>query len=132
LHGLEERRLRLGRRAVDLVGQEQLREDRPREKLEDVLLLVEDVAARDVRRHEVGRELDALEGAAQDLAERAHKQRLAEPRHALDQHVPAREDRDERVIDDLVLSHQRPRYLAADALEPHAEFLHVHREPPVS
>src|SRR6185436_780975 len=48
LHRLEKSRLRLGRRSVDLVGQEQLSEDRTGEKLEVVLALVEDIAAGDV------------------------------------------------------------------------------------
>ena len=48
LHGLEQRRLGLGGRAVDLVGQQELREHRARWKTKRVLLLVEDVAAGDV------------------------------------------------------------------------------------
>jgi hypothetical protein len=52
-------RLRLGRSAIDLVGQEQLREYRALEKIEGALLLVEHIAAGHVRGHEIGRELDA-------------------------------------------------------------------------
>src|SRR5262249_37720280 len=101
-------------------------------ELERVLLLVEDVSAGHVGRHEVRRELDALEPAAQHLPERTHEQRLAEPWHSLDEHVSAREDRDQRVLDGLVLSHQRASDLAGDALEPHRKFLNVPREPPFS
>ena len=60
LHRLEQRRLRLGRRAVDLVGQHDVREDRSLAELELAGLRVVHERARDVARHEVGRELDAL------------------------------------------------------------------------
>ena len=61
LHRLEQRGLRLRRRAVDLVGEQEVREDRPRPELELARALVEDRRAGDVRRHEVRRELDARE-----------------------------------------------------------------------
>ena len=66
LHRLEERGLRLRRRAVDLVGEDDVGEQRP---LEEPQLprargpvLLEHVGADDVGRHQVGRELDAAEG----------------------------------------------------------------------
>ena len=40
---------------------------------------------------QVGGELDAREGAAEGLGQRPHQQGLAEPRHALEEHVAARE-----------------------------------------
>ena len=61
LHRLQQRRLRLGRRAVDLVGEQQLGEDRALRQRERVGLEVEQVGAEDVARHQVGRELDAPE-----------------------------------------------------------------------
>ena len=58
---------------------------------------VEHRRADDVARHQVGRELHAPgSGRREQLGERAHQQRLAEARHALDQAVPATQDRDER------------------------------------
>ena len=45
-HRLEQRRLRLRRRAVDLVDEEDVREDRARAELEVARLLVEDRHAR--------------------------------------------------------------------------------------
>ena len=53
--------------------------------------------------HEVGRELDAAERAAHDLGERAHRQRLGESGHALEQHVAAGEQRDEQALEHRVL-----------------------------
>ena len=59
LHDLEQSRLRLGRGSVDLVTQEQVAEDRAGTKDERMRLVVIHAEARDVRRHRVGRELDA-------------------------------------------------------------------------
>ena len=50
LHRLEQRALHLGGRAVDLVGEHEVREDRPERHLELTELLVEDPRADDVRR----------------------------------------------------------------------------------
>ena len=69
LHDLKQRALRLGRGAVDLVGEDDLREDRARA----VLHLARDAGHRiagDVRRGDVGRELNALERAGQRAGER--------------------------------------------------------------
>ena len=92
LHRLEQRALRLGRRAVDLVGEDDVGEDGPLAELEDLaaaLRVVDDRRAEDVGRHEVGRELDARERERQRLGERPHEHRLAEPGHALEQRVAA-------------------------------------------
>ena len=51
---------------------------------------IEDARADQVGRHQVGRELDALEGAAQRLRERLDGQRLGQPGDALDQQVALR------------------------------------------
>src|SRR5713101_2677260 len=53
LHGLEQRGLRLGAGAVDLVREEDLRKHRTRPELEVVFLLVDDRAA-DVRHEGIG------------------------------------------------------------------------------
>ena len=105
LHRLEQRRLRLGRRAVDLVGQDDLREDRARDEPQaaQAVALVEDLGAGDVRRHQVRRELDALEGQVEDLGQRLDQQRLGQTRHAGDQAVPAGEERHQHLVDHLVL-----------------------------
>ena len=86
LHRLEQRGLRLRRRAVDLVGQDDVREDRPLHESQAAaaLLLLEDLGAGDVRRHQVGRELDALEVEVEDVGERLDEQRLRQPGHAGD------------------------------------------------
>ena len=86
LHRLEQRRLRLGRGAVDLVGEHDVREDRPVLELEAARRLArraaldDHVGADDVGGHQVGRELDARERQVQRLGQRAHQQRLAQAR----------------------------------------------------
>ena len=61
LHRLEQRALRLGRGAVDLVGQQDVGEDRSLLGAELAGLRVVDARADDVGRQQVGRELDAME-----------------------------------------------------------------------
>ncbi len=71
---------------------------------ERVALEVEDIRAGDVGGHQVGRELDAVEVRAEHVGERADEQRLGDAGHAFDERVLAGEDRDERLIDDLLLA----------------------------
>ena len=104
LHHLEQRALDLGRRAVDLVGEEEVREDGPERGRELARLLVVDPGPDEVRRHEVGRELDPLEVAADRLRERLDRHRLGEARHALDEQVAAGEQGDEHPLEQVVLA----------------------------
>ena len=92
-HRLEQGRLRLRRGAIDLVGEQHVREHRParEDELALAVLLEQHARAGDVGRHQVDGELDAVEAQVQRLPERAHDQRLAGTRHALDEHVPAGE-----------------------------------------
>ena len=109
LHRLQQRRLRLGRRAVHLVGQHDVREDRPAHEAEDAAaggaILLQHVGAGDVGRHQVGRELDPPERQRQRVGQRLDEQRLGQARHADEQAVPAREQRHQQMVDDLLLAH---------------------------
>jgi hypothetical protein len=97
LHRFEQRSLRLGRGAVDLVSQDQIGEDRTRLKLEGASAALgcfeQDVGAQDVRGHQVRRELDAAVVQLQRSSDRAHQQGLAQTRQAFEQDVPARQQR---------------------------------------
>ena len=79
LHRLEQRGLRLRRGAVDLVGEQEVGEDRAGAEDELGRPLVEDLRAGDVGGHQVRRELDARETERGRLRERARDQRLREP-----------------------------------------------------
>ena len=108
LHRLEQRGLGLGRRAVDLVGQHDVGEDRPRHEPEGALaggqVLLDDLGAGDVPGHEVGRELHPVEAQLQRLGHGLDHQRLGEARHADEQGVAAGEDGGEDAVDDRVLT----------------------------
>ena len=107
LHGLEEGRLGAGARAVDLVGHEELGEDRSLDEPErapPVGSLVEDLRTEDVGGHQVGGELDAAGIEPEDAAQGLDELGLGEARHADEQAVAARQERDEAEVDDVLLA----------------------------
>jgi len=86
----------LGGGAVDLVGEEDVGEDRAADEAELALAglgLVEDHRAGDVGRHEVRRELDALERHVEDLADGADHEGLGQAGDADEEAVAAGEER---------------------------------------
>ena len=93
LHRLEQRGLRFGRRAVDFVSQHDVREDRPGREHHPSSsrfgVVLNDVGAGDVARHQVRRELDARELQIEHLRHRVDEQRFRQSRHADDQTVAA-------------------------------------------
>ncbi len=118
LHHLEERGLHLRGRAVDLVGEQEVAEDGAELGLERALVGPVDARADEVGRHEVGRELDARERAAEHAGRRLDRQRLREAGHALDQEVPLREQADEHPLEHLVLAGDDAPDLEERLLEP--------------
>ena len=116
-HRLEQRRLRLRHRAVDLVDEQDVREDRPGAELEVAVALVEDGEAGDVGRLEVGRALDACERRAVDRAgDRAGEHGLRRAGHVLEQHVAVADERREHephllglAVDDRLDVRDQPR-----------------------
>ena len=60
-HRFEQRGLSFGRRAIDLIGQQQVGEDRPVAQRERRSRHVENVCAGDVGGHQIWRELDPPE-----------------------------------------------------------------------
>ena len=108
LHGLEQRRLRLGRRPVDLVGEDDVGEDGARR--EDHLppaggrVFLNDVRPGDVGRHQVGRELDARELQLEHPRQGVNEQRLRQARHTDDQAVAADEERQQHFVDRRLLT----------------------------
>ena len=98
LHGFEHSGLGLGRRAVDFVGENHVRENRAFKKSELAVIrggvLINDFCAGDVAGHQVRGELDALEGKVQGLRESRDEERFCETRHADEQSVTTSEDCD--------------------------------------
>ena len=125
LHDLEQRALDLGRRPVDLVGEQQVREDRPERRPELARLLVVDPRADEVGRDEVRRELDALELAADRVGHGLDRHRLGEARHALDEDVAADEQRDDEPLEEVVLADDDLLHLVEQALHRRRSVLSV-------
>jgi hypothetical protein len=97
-HRLEHGRLRLRRRAIDLVGEEQRGEDRPTLEPQPAVAGRHQGAC-DVGRHQIRRELDASSLQVHDAREALDQLGLAEARVALEQHVSAAQERGERELD---------------------------------
>ena len=102
LHRLQQGRLGLGRGAVDLVGQQQVAEDRPGRELEDERLRIENVHAHDVGRHQVGRELDAVELALDGHRQGADKERFGRARRTFQKDVSAGQQGHDRLVQHAV------------------------------
>ena len=94
LHGLQERTLHLGRCAVDLVGQEDGRDDRPGANVKSAGGGTVDLRSGQVGGEQVGGELDAAKREVECLGQGTDRPRLGEARHALDQDVAAGQERD--------------------------------------
>ncbi len=106
LHRLQQRRLGARARAVDLVGHQQLGEDRPTDEAEAALAagaFFEHLAAHDVGRHQVGGELDATGVEPEHDAHGLDQLGLGETGKADQQRVTAAEHGDERLLDHLLL-----------------------------
>ena len=127
LHHLEQRRLHLRGRAVDLVGEQEVAEDRAELRVEVGLVGPEDPRADQVARHEVGRELHALERPAEHGGGGLDRERLREAGHALDQEVPAGEQAHEHPLEHLLLTCDHPADLEQRLLEP-AQKIRVGRD----
>ena len=106
LHGLQQRSLGFGRRAVDLIREDHVGKDGA--FIEDhaaaLVGVFEDLRAGDVGGHEIGRELDAVEAEVEDIGHGFHQQRLRQTGCASDQAVAARDQGDEHLIHDILLA----------------------------
>ena len=112
----------LGRCPVDLVGQDQIGEHRPGQEhlpaSARFRILLQDIRSGDVAGHEVGSELDAVELEVHRLTEGADQQGLGQTRDAGDQRMSPGEERQQGVVDDLLLSDHRFANLLHQCLSP--------------
>ena len=107
LHRLEQGRLGFGRGAIDFVGEKQVRKDRPFLKLKFAATgrrFHDQIRAEDVGGHEIGRELDAIEGEIKDLGKGANQQRFSKARHPFEENVTAGKQCSEGAFDDGILA----------------------------
>ena len=107
LHGFEQRRLSLRGRAVDFVGQQQLRKDGSLTELETVFSGVvgrHNIRPNDVRWHQVRRKLDAAKLQFEDLRQGLDEFRFPEAGDAFQQHVASAKQCCERRFDHTLLA----------------------------
>src|SRR6266550_634720 len=103
LHDFEERALHFRRRAVDLIREEKVGEDRAERCLEVAGALVVDPCADEVGGNQVGRELDPLEVSGDRLRDRLYREGLSETGYPFDKQVATREETDHEALDQVVL-----------------------------
>ena len=108
-HRLEQGGLGARRRTVDLVGEEDVREDGAGH--EEVLAGADDVLPVELRRRRVRRELDALERRAEHVCDGTGKKGLRASGRALEEDVTVRDGGDEKQFDGTVLADDDLRHL---------------------
>ena len=112
--------MRLRRSSVDFIRQNNVGENRPLHEYANAFprdpIFFNDFGSRDVRRHQVRRELNALEIEVQHLGDGRDQQRLGQTGHASDDRMPAGQHRDHHLIDDLVLADDDLTNLVIDSL----------------
>lgn len=126
LHGLQQGRLGLGRRAVDLVGQQQLAEHRTARQGEGRGLEVEQIGPDHVAGRQVGGELDAAIVEGDAAGEALGQQCLGRPGRTFEQHVAAGEQGHQQQVHRLVLTDDGLGDLGPDPPGQHAHVTDVH------
>ena len=125
LHGFEQGGLCLWRGAVDLVGKQDVAKDRALDEgpltMTGGEIFLDDVGAGDVGGHQVRRELDAPERQAKGLRNGAHHQRLGRAGQAGDQAMPADKERDQDLVQNIVLADDHLAHLGQDAVADRVE-----------
>ena len=108
LHGLQKGGLRFGRRAVDFIRQDNVGEDgtfgENKGAPARLVGFLEDVGAGDVGRHQVRRELNAVELQGHHLGQGIDHGGFGQAGHSHQQRVPSRQDADEQLLQHLVLT----------------------------
>ena len=90
-HGFEQGALRLGCRPVDFVGEQEMRKNRARMKLEAALIRIENRHTKNVGRQQVAGELNAVEFESERARNRLRQGRFADPGQIFDQAVATRD-----------------------------------------
>ena len=123
LHRLEQRALHFCGRAVDFVGEDEVAENGALLRGEHTLARVVNKRADEIRREQIGRELDAPEARLDRRGERLHREGLRKAGHAFEQDVPIREQADEQAVHEIFLPDDDAPDLLLDRGDPLAVFL---------
>ena len=119
LHGLEQRGLRLGRRAIDLVGQNQVRENRPGRKRSvfepsSVSIIMLPTMSAGIRSG-VNWMREYFRCSTRESVRSSVV--FPSPGNAFEQHMAARQQTDQYAVDDFLLSDDDLSDFIADAFE---------------
>jgi hypothetical protein len=117
LHHLEQGRLHLRRRAVDLVGKQEVAEHRAELGVEAPLPRAVDARPDEIRGHEIRRELDPCERAAEHPGGRLDGEGLGEAGNTFDQQVALGQEADDHALEHVVLPRDHPPDLEQGLLE---------------
>ena len=117
LHGLQQRRLCLGRCPVELVRQEDVGEHRPGPKRDASAVAVEDHGAGDVGGKQVGGELHPAEAEVERSGQRLGERGLAHSGVVLDQEVALGHEAAQRQAHRAVAAHVRAAHVGHDGVE---------------
>src|SRR5439155_23144479 len=98
-------------RPVDLVGEEEVAEDRAELDVEGAAVGSVDPRSDEIAGDEVRRELDPPERGVEDVRQCLDRQGLGEARDALEEEVPAREEGDEDPLEHRVPADDDPAEL---------------------
>ena len=116
-HRLEQCRLHLGRRTVDLVRQDQVVEQRPLAKFERAFLRSVDIGTGQIRRQQVRRELQAVEIALDALGQHFDGTGLCQARRTFDEQVSITQQRDQHPVDQMCLTDDQPARMSLEFLK---------------
>ncbi len=118
VHRFEQRRLCARRGAVDLVRHDDVGKDRPLLEDELAALLIPDRHPEHVRRQHVGGQLDARERAIEAARQAGGEHGLADAGHIFNEHVAAREQTDQQLVDRLLMAEVTGLDVRAKTFEP--------------
>jgi len=100
----KKRRLRLWRRPVNLISQQDIREYWSAPQIEGGRRHIEDICPRDVRRHQIRSELNAVEAGIDNARKGFDGQRFRRSRHTFDQRMPLGQNSNQYLFDGVFLA----------------------------
>src|SRR4029077_5263220 len=87
-------------------------------------IIGEHVSSGDIRRHKIRGELNSRKSQAENFAETAHDQSLAQPGHSLEQAVTAAHQSDEDLFDQPLVAYDGPRHFGLQRIKKASGALH--------
>ena len=128
LHRFQQRALHFGRRAIDFIGQNQVRKKRAELGRELAGARIVYKGADQIRRQQVGRKLQTLEAGLDAGGHGFDGERLGQTGDAFEQDVAVREQTEQEPIDQIFLTDHDVTDLFAQRRNPFSHFLHLLRD----